>query len=134
MPTKWLKKRPNGSKNVLGIGFEGPGVDSTHQVCLFLSNPPHSHTRSLLRAIFLTRSPSPSPSFSKATAFRQGRFLLSLQCKVAVKGGTVGVEDLARLEAHAIKWMDSKAGKLPLSRIHIQRVNLSYSGVTLNVA
>ena len=29
MPTKWLQERPNGSKNVLGIGFEGPGVDSS---------------------------------------------------------------------------------------------------------
>ena len=27
MPTKWLQERPNGSKNVLGIGFEGPGVE-----------------------------------------------------------------------------------------------------------
>jgi hypothetical protein len=26
MPTKWLHERPDGSKNVLGIGFEGPGV------------------------------------------------------------------------------------------------------------
>ena len=28
MPTKWLHDRPNGSKNVLGIGFEGPGVET----------------------------------------------------------------------------------------------------------
>ena len=27
MPTKWLKERPNGSKNDLGIWFEGPGVE-----------------------------------------------------------------------------------------------------------
>ena len=27
MPTKWLQKRPNGSKDDPGIGFEGPGVD-----------------------------------------------------------------------------------------------------------
>ena len=26
MPTKWLQERVNGSKNELGIGFEGPGV------------------------------------------------------------------------------------------------------------
>ena len=26
MPTNWLQKRPSGSKNVLGIGLEGPGV------------------------------------------------------------------------------------------------------------
>jgi hypothetical protein len=26
MPTKWLQERPNGSKNDLGIGFDGPGV------------------------------------------------------------------------------------------------------------
>ena len=29
MPTKWLLERHNGSKNDTGIGFEGPGVDST---------------------------------------------------------------------------------------------------------
>ena len=27
MPTKWLQKRANGSKNESGIGVEGPGVD-----------------------------------------------------------------------------------------------------------
>jgi len=27
MPTKSLQERANGSKNELGIGFEGPGVD-----------------------------------------------------------------------------------------------------------
>ena len=31
MPTKWLQERPNGSKNVLGIGFGGPGVEDAER-------------------------------------------------------------------------------------------------------
>jgi len=44
------------------------------------------------------------------TALCNGRFLLSLQCKVAVKGGKVGVEDLQRLEKKAEEWMATQAG------------------------
>ena len=29
MPTKWLQEQHNGSKNDTGIGFEGPGVDTS---------------------------------------------------------------------------------------------------------
>ena len=41
MPTKWLQERPNGSKNDLGIRFEGPGMESaasrnTCECCLTL--------------------------------------------------------------------------------------------------
>mmetsp|Transcript_4316 Transcript_4316/g.10367 ORF Transcript_4316/g.10367 Transcript_4316/m.10367 type:complete len:548 (+) Transcript_4316:31-1674(+) len=51
------------------------------------------------------------------SALCQGRFLLSLQCKLAVKGGTVGVEDLARLESSAVKWMDAKGGANTTARV-----------------
>jgi hypothetical protein len=44
------------------------------------------------------------------TALCNGRFILSLQCKVAVKGGKVGVEDLQRLEKKAEQWMATQAG------------------------
>ena len=31
MPTKWFQERADGSKNELGIGFEGPGVVSVRR-------------------------------------------------------------------------------------------------------